>query len=94
MTQKELRVDANCGWSVKQAIRMLPVLEEFGVTVLEQPLAAEDLEGLGKVSRASRIPVIADESCKTAADIPRWLAKWTASISSWPSAAASGKRCA
>jgi len=42
MTQKELRVDANCGWSVKQAIRMLPVLEEFGVTVLEQPLAAED----------------------------------------------------
>ena len=75
MTQKELRVDANCGWSVKQAIRMLPVLEEFGVTVLEQPLAAADLEGLGKVSRASRIPVIADESCKTAADIPPLVGK-------------------
>lgn len=69
VTDKELRVDANCGWTVKQAIRMLPVLEEFRVTVLEQPLAAEDLAGLGVVRRAARIPVIADESCRTAADI-------------------------
>jgi L-Ala-D/L-Glu epimerase / N-acetyl-D-glutamate racemase len=75
LTKKELRVDANCGWTVKQAIRMLPVLEEFGVTVLEQPLPAEDIEGLGAVTRASRIPVIADESCKTAADIPPLVGK-------------------
>ena len=71
ITSKELRVDANTGWTVKQAIRMLPVLEEFGVTVLEQPLPAEDLDGLAQVTRASRIPVIADESCLTSADIPR-----------------------
>ena len=37
-TDRELRVDANCGWTVKHTIQMLPVLEEFGVTVLEQPL--------------------------------------------------------
>jgi L-alanine-DL-glutamate epimerase-like enolase superfamily enzyme len=71
LTAKELRVDANTGWNVKQAIRMLPVLEEFGVTVLEQPLPADDLDGLAQVRRASRIPVIADESCLTSADIPR-----------------------
>jgi L-alanine-DL-glutamate epimerase-like enolase superfamily enzyme len=71
VTDKELRVDANTGWNAKQAIRMLPVLEEFGVTVLEQPLPAADLEGLGQVRRASRIPVIADESCLTASDVPR-----------------------
>jgi L-alanine-DL-glutamate epimerase-like enolase superfamily enzyme len=75
LTDKELRVDANTGWNVKQAIRMLPVLEEFGVTVLEQPLAAGDLDGLAAVTRASRIPVIADESCLTAADIPRLVGK-------------------
>jgi L-alanine-DL-glutamate epimerase-like enolase superfamily enzyme len=69
-TDKELRVDANTGWTVKQTIRMLPVLEEYGVTVLEQPLPAEDLDGLRAVTRASKIPVIADESCLTAADIP------------------------
>jgi len=75
LTDKELRVDANTGWTVKQAIRMLPVLEEFGVTVLEQPLPAEDLDGLAAVTQASDIPVIADESCLTAADIPRLVGK-------------------
>jgi len=70
-TDRELRVDANGAWTAKQAIAMLPVLEEFGVTVLEQPLPAHDLEGLGLVRRAARIPVIADESCLVATDIPR-----------------------
>jgi len=74
-THKEIRVDANCAWTVKQAIRMLPVLEEFGVKALEQPLVAEDLDGLAEVSRRSSIPVIADESCETAADIPRLVGK-------------------
>jgi len=74
-TPKEIRVDANAGWTRKQAIRSLPMLEEFGVTVLEQPLAAEDLEGLAEVTRHSRIPVIADESCLVAADIPRLVGK-------------------
>jgi L-alanine-DL-glutamate epimerase-like enolase superfamily enzyme len=75
LTDKELRVDANTGWNVKQAIRMLPVLEEFKVTVLEQPLPALDLDGLATVTRASRIPVIADESCLVAADIPALVGK-------------------
>jgi L-alanine-DL-glutamate epimerase-like enolase superfamily enzyme len=71
VTDRELRVDANGGWTRKQAIRMLPVLEEYGVTVLEQPLDPTDLEGLAAVARAARIPVIVDESCLVAADIPR-----------------------
>ena len=74
-TDKEIRVDANCGWTVKGAIRMLPVLEEFGVTVLEQPLPPEDLDGLAAVTAQAEIPVIADESCLTAADIPPLVGK-------------------
>ena len=74
-TSKELRVDANGGWTRKQAVRMLPVLDEYGVTVLEQPLAPDDLEGLAEVTRQARIPVIADESCLTAADIPGLVGK-------------------
>lgn len=74
-TDKEIRVDANCGWTVKGAIRMLPVLEEFGVTVLEQPLPPEDLDGLAAITAQSDIPVIADESCQTVADIPPLVGK-------------------
>jgi L-alanine-DL-glutamate epimerase-like enolase superfamily enzyme len=75
VTDKELRVDANCGWTVKQALRMLSVLEEYGVTVLEQPLVPGDLEGLALVRRRARMPVIVDESCLTAADIPRLVGR-------------------
>jgi L-alanine-DL-glutamate epimerase-like enolase superfamily enzyme len=75
VTDKELRVDANCGWTVKQTIQMLPVLEEFGVTVLEQPLVREDIEGLGEVRRRCKIPLIVDESCITSTDIPRLVGK-------------------
>jgi L-alanine-DL-glutamate epimerase-like enolase superfamily enzyme len=74
-TDKEIRVDANCGWTLKQTIRMLPVLEEFGVTVLEQPLPPEQLDGLAEIRRRADIPVIADESCETAADIPPLVGK-------------------
>jgi L-Ala-D/L-Glu epimerase / N-acetyl-D-glutamate racemase len=74
-TDKEIRVDANCGWTVKRALRMLPVLDEFGVTVLEQPLPPQDLDGLAAISAAADIPVIADESCKTVADIPPLVGK-------------------
>jgi L-alanine-DL-glutamate epimerase-like enolase superfamily enzyme len=74
-TDKELRVDANAGWTRKQAIASLPMLYEYGVTVLEQPLNPGDLDGLAMVTRHSRIPVIADESCLTAADIPRLVGR-------------------
>jgi L-alanine-DL-glutamate epimerase-like enolase superfamily enzyme len=69
-TDREIRVDANCGWTVKQAIRMLPVLEAYGVTVLEQPVVPQDIAGLGEIRRRAAIPVIADESCLVATDIP------------------------
>jgi L-alanine-DL-glutamate epimerase-like enolase superfamily enzyme len=74
-TDKEIRVDANCGWTVKRTIAMLPVLEEFGVTVLEQPLPPNELDGLAEITRHASIPVIADESCETSVDIPRLVGK-------------------
>jgi L-alanine-DL-glutamate epimerase-like enolase superfamily enzyme len=68
---KTIRVDANTGWTAKQAIRALPLLEEFGVELIEQPVHPDDLDGLAAVTAASTIPVVADESCRIARDIPR-----------------------
>jgi len=70
VTDKPLRADANGGWSSREAVARLPLLEEMGVELIEQPVPAGDLEGLAAVHRASRIPVVADESCRVAADIP------------------------
>ena len=74
-TDREIRVDANCGWTLKQTVRMLPVLGEFGVTVLEQPLPPDQLDGLAEIRRRADIPVIADESCETARDLPPLVGK-------------------
>ena len=73
-TSKPIRVDANAGWTVARAKEMIPVLREYGVEFLEQPLPPNDLEGLGEVRRAATahdLPVVVDESCIVAADIPR-----------------------
>jgi L-Ala-D/L-Glu epimerase len=70
-TDKPLRVDANAGWTREQALHMLPILKEYGVEFVEQPLPPEDLEGLAAVRRRGVLPVVVDESCVVAADIPR-----------------------
>ncbi len=69
--EKTIRVDANTGWTAKEAIRALPLLEEFGVELIEQPVHPDDFDGLASVTAASPIPVVADESCRTSRDIPR-----------------------
>ena len=66
-----LRVDANTAWTAKEAIRRIPMLEEFGVEFVEQPLPADDLEGLRLVRKNSRLPIVADESCEVAADVAK-----------------------
>jgi len=68
---KVLRVDANAAWTAKQALIMVDVLVECGVEYLEQPLPPHDLDGLRFVRERSALPVIADESCVVASDIPR-----------------------
>lgn len=68
---KQLRVDANAAWTPSEAVRMIDFLYEQGVEFVEQPVAAADVEGLRFVRARSRLPIIADESCLVAADIPK-----------------------
>jgi L-Ala-D/L-Glu epimerase len=68
---KVLRVDANTAWSVKQAVALLPLLEELGIELIEQPFRADDLDAFRLLRQLSSIPIIADESCHVAADVPR-----------------------
>ncbi|MCI4445948.1 MAG: dipeptide epimerase [Candidatus Aminicenantes bacterium] len=63
-----LRIDANQGWSVPQAISTLRRLEPFRIQFVEQPVKASDLAGLKKVQEQSPVPVMADESLFSPAD--------------------------
>ena len=68
---KTLRVDANAAWTPKHALAMIELLLDYGVEFVEQPLPPHDLEGLRFVRERSRLPIVADESCVVATDIPK-----------------------
>ncbi|NNK31007.1 MAG: dipeptide epimerase, partial [Flavobacteriaceae bacterium] len=68
-TDAIFRIDANCAWSAEETISNAPLLKELGVEFLEQPLKADDLEGMEQLAHNSVLPVIADESCIVESDV-------------------------
>ncbi len=66
-------IDANQSYAPKQAIRAIQAMEEFGLDLVEQPVRADDFDGLAAVSHAVSTVVEADESAKSLADIFRLL---------------------
>ncbi|MDX2183687.1 MAG: dipeptide epimerase [Gemmatimonadaceae bacterium] len=66
-----LRVDANCAWTPRHAVSMIPLLEGLGVEFVEQPLEPWDLDGLKFVREHSSLPIVADESCLVASDVAK-----------------------
>ncbi len=70
-TKAPFRVDANCAWTAEETIEKARVLAGLGVEFIEQPLAADDSDGMRQVFRRSVLPVIADESCRYESDVER-----------------------
>lgn len=70
-TDAVFRVDANCGWGVEETIRNSRELRPLRVEFIEQPLPAEDVEGSRRVYAESALPIVADESCISEADVSR-----------------------
>jgi L-alanine-DL-glutamate epimerase-like enolase superfamily enzyme len=60
-----LRVDANGALSYDAAAALLRKIEPYDIDAAEQPVAIWDLEGLAALSRATTIPIMADESVST-----------------------------
>ena len=59
-----IRVDANQGWSPKEAVRIIRLLEDkdMQAELVEQPVNAHDLAGLKFVTQQVQTPILADES--------------------------------
>jgi L-alanine-DL-glutamate epimerase-like enolase superfamily enzyme len=64
-----LLVDANQSWSVGDYERLAPAMAARGVVLLEQPLPPEEDAALAELPRP--VPVCADESFGSAADLAR-----------------------
>jgi L-alanine-DL-glutamate epimerase-like enolase superfamily enzyme len=58
-----LRIDANAGYDAENALKLLRMVEPFELQLFEQPVPADDLDGMARVRReAGGVPIMADES--------------------------------
>ncbi len=64
----QIRIDANQGWTVPQAIEALKKMEKFDIQFCEQPVAAWNIDGMRIVRNESPIPIMADEALFSPAD--------------------------
>lgn len=71
ITKAIFRIDANCAWTVDETLNNAIELKELGVEFIEQPLKADDWEGMKRLKKESVLPLIADESCQRFEDVQK-----------------------
>ncbi|GMG86541.1 dipeptide epimerase [Biformimicrobium ophioploci] len=78
----QLRLDINQGWSAKETVRALAILEKRDIVpeLLEQPVPAEDIAGLRYIRERVAAPVMADESVFSPMQTIRLLEQGAADI--------------
>lgn len=64
-----VRLDANGSWSGDQALDQVSKLEDYGLELIEQPVASDDLEAMRRVRDAASVPIVADEGVRTLNDL-------------------------
>jgi muconate cycloisomerase len=64
-----LCADANCGLTLAAARRYADATRTAGLMFIEQPLGADDLDGLRQLTRGRRVPIGIDEGIHAVADI-------------------------
>ncbi len=71
-----IRIDANQAWDFGHTAEVLAAISDSGLVIdyLEQPTPARDFAALAKVKAISLIPIMADESCFTPADLTELIA--------------------
>ncbi|WP_430412212.1 dipeptide epimerase [Kordia sp.] len=69
ITNAAFRVDANCAWTVAETLKNAEAFKKLNVEFIEQPLKAENWEGMKILKEKSVLPIIADESCQKLADV-------------------------
>lgn len=67
-SEVDLRIDANCAWTAEQALHAVDRLRRFGLSAVEQPVAAGDIDGLRRLRREWDEPIVVDESLRTVSD--------------------------
>ena len=66
-----IRIDANAGYNMTDALIVVKALGELNIEHIEQPVAGEDWEGMARLRALGAVPIMADESIVTPSDAYR-----------------------
>jgi L-alanine-DL-glutamate epimerase-like enolase superfamily enzyme len=66
-----LIIDANQAWSVEDSLKYIDAMQDVKVELIEQPVIANDIEGLKEITQKSHIPILADEAVFSLEDAKR-----------------------
>jgi L-alanine-DL-glutamate epimerase-like enolase superfamily enzyme len=76
----EIMTDANQGFHLSEALRIAPMLEDFGVAWFEEPLPADDVGAHLELSRRSSVPIAVGESLYSTSQFKDYLQRGACSI--------------
>ncbi|PWA08032.1 muconate cycloisomerase [Pueribacillus theae] len=67
--QARVTVDVNQAWDETTANYCIEVLQDGGVSMVEQPLPTWDNEGMARLTERFKLPIMADESANSVHDV-------------------------
>ena len=68
LPKAKLIIDANQAWSVEDSLKFVKSMKQTKIELIEQPVVANDLEGLKIITDSSHINILADEAVFTLSD--------------------------
>ena len=69
LPKAQLLLDANQAWDVEKSKRFIDAINALKVALIEQPLQANEKEGMAELTRSTSVPILADESVFTLEDM-------------------------
>ncbi|KUO75136.1 MAG: dipeptide epimerase [Clostridia bacterium BRH_c25] len=76
----KIRMDANQGWAIADAVMVMKAVEKFGVQAVEQPRPYWDIDGIAQIRSKVNIKVMVDESVFSPVDAIKVVKKEAADI--------------
>ena len=76
----EILVDANQAWSLDESLEFVNAVKGLKIELIEQPVVADDLDGLKTITNATGIPILADEAAFNLEDVKKIVASKSADM--------------
>ncbi|MEA3523888.1 MAG: dipeptide epimerase [Campylobacterota bacterium] len=70
----KILIDANQAWSFEEALSIIKEISHLNISLIEQPLIADDLEGMSQLTSQSSIAILADESAFNLNEVKKVIA--------------------